>query len=72
MRGPVPYDEPGRLRSTGLPRLAFRSAADNSYSRKQNVRLMAAAANDWGIPDWRDARAYGADKNWDENRWRCE
>jgi hypothetical protein len=33
---------------------------------------MAAAANDWGIPDWRDARAYGAVKNWNENRWRWE
>lgn len=28
--------------------------------------------NEWGIPDWRDATAYGDVKNWSVNRWRWE
>jgi hypothetical protein len=29
-------------------------------------------ANEWGIPDWRDAAAYGDVKRWNFNRWRWE
>lgn len=29
-------------------------------------------ANEWGIPDWRDAAAYGDVKTWTHNRWRWE
>ncbi|WP_422001179.1 hypothetical protein [Roseovarius mucosus] len=28
--------------------------------------------NEWGIPDWRDAEAYGDIANWSMNRWRWE
>jgi hypothetical protein len=28
--------------------------------------------NEWGIPDWRDAQAYGDVKQWTFNRWRWE
>ena len=28
--------------------------------------------NEWGIPDWRDAAAYGDVKRWTFNRWRWE
>jgi hypothetical protein len=30
------------------------------------------AVNEWGIPDWRDARAYGDVKRWTLDRWRWE
>lgn len=30
------------------------------------------AGNQWGIPDWRDAAAYGDVKRWTFNRWRWE
>ena len=30
------------------------------------------AANEWGIPDWRDASAYGDVKRWTFYRWRWE
>jgi hypothetical protein len=28
--------------------------------------------NEWGLPDWRDAAAYGDVKRWTFNRWRWE
>ncbi len=28
--------------------------------------------NEWGLPDWRDAQAYGVTKNWSKARWRWE
>lgn len=30
------------------------------------------ATNEWGIPDWRDASAYGEVNRWTFNRWRWE
>jgi hypothetical protein len=33
---------------------------------------LASAATEWGLPDWRDAAAYGAIEDWNENRWRWE
>ena len=30
------------------------------------------AANEWGIPDWRDASAYGDTERWTIDRWRWE
>jgi len=32
----------------------------------------AATTATWGIPDWRDAAAYGDTTRWDFNRWRWE
>lgn len=31
-----------------------------------------AAINEWGIPDWRDAKAYGNVAEWSFDRWRWE
>jgi len=31
-----------------------------------------AAANEWGIPDWRDASGYADCEGWDSDRWRWE
>lgn len=28
--------------------------------------------NEWGVPDWRDAAAYGPRPDWNVNRWRWE
>lgn len=28
--------------------------------------------SEWGVPDWRDASAYGAQPDWNVNRWRWE
>ncbi len=30
------------------------------------------AANEWGIPDWREPATYGDVKRWSTNRWRWE
>lgn len=29
-------------------------------------------ANEWGLPDWRDAAAYTTDEQWDSDRWQWE
>ena len=42
--------------------------ANSSEEHKENISNL----NEWGIPNWRDAAAYGDVTDWTLDRWRWE
>jgi hypothetical protein len=44
----------------------------DNQSPETSATTATFATNLWGIPDWREAEAYGNTNRWSLNRWRWE